>query len=77
MPMYATSLMPLINIRRIGSGEMEAKEIWYADDGGAGGSLKDVRKWWDSLCKEGPLFGYHPKPEKNMAHSETRPDRGK
>ena len=44
---------------------MGAKGIWYADDGGARGSLKDVRIYmWDSLCKDGPPFGYHPKPEK-------------
>ena len=57
--------MPLVNTRMNSSEDINVKDIWYADDGGAGGSLKDVREWWESLCKEGPLFGYHPKPQKS------------
>ena len=45
MPMYAISLIPVIQrLRGI------AKQVWYADDAAAGGSLRQLKKWWDTLC---------------------------
>ena len=35
-----------------------AKQIWLVDDAAAGGSLKQLQTWWDSLSCEGEKFGY-------------------
>ena len=29
-------------------------------------SLKNLKKWWDALEKEGPAFGYFPKASKSL-----------
>ena len=34
--------------------------MWYADDALAGGSLQNLRCWWDNLICLGPDFGYFP-----------------
>ena len=39
-------------------------QIWFADDAGAGGRLKELRKWWDELNNVGPSYGYFPKSSK-------------
>jgi hypothetical protein len=36
------------------------KQIWYADDGGAGGTLEGLRQWWDKIVQLGPDIGYFP-----------------
>ena len=39
-----------------------AKQCWLADDASGAGFIIDVfKKWWLSLEKIGPMFGYHPK----------------
>ena len=54
MPMYAISLIPVIQrLRGI------AKQVWYADDAAAGGSLRQLKKWWDTLCSFSGSFGYN------------------
>ncbi|KAL5486419.1 hypothetical protein EMCRGX_G018891 [Ephydatia muelleri] len=53
MPMHALAILPLI--RRIADNVQEA---WYADDGTATGSLKNLRTWWDKLVTVGPSYGY-------------------
>ncbi len=40
------------------------KQIFYADDAGAGGKLDNIKKWWLELQRIGPLYGYYPKPSK-------------
>ena len=40
------------------------KQVWYADDSSAVGSLTGVKKWWEYLQANGPDFGYCPKPAK-------------
>ena len=42
------------------------KQVWYADDGSAVGSLAGVRKWWEYLKAKGPDFGFYPKPTKTI-----------
>ena len=55
MAMYAIATVPLIH--RLSS--VPVKQIWYADDAGAGGNLDGLRSWWDQLCCEGKNFGYY------------------
>ena len=63
MGFYACSLTPLIN-------KLESidtpKQVWYADDSAAGGTLKQLLIWWKHLCEVGPWYGYHPKPSKTV-----------
>ncbi len=54
MAMYAIATAPLIH--RLSSDSI--KQLWYADDAGAGGTLDGLRSWWDQLSREGPDFGY-------------------
>ena len=42
------------------------KQVWYADDSSAVGSLAGVKKWWEYLQANGPDFGYCPKPAKTI-----------
>jgi len=44
----------------------EVKQVWYADDGSAVGSLVGVKKCWDYLQANRPDFGYCPKPAKTI-----------
>ena len=53
MAMYGLATIPLI--RKLDS---PCKQVWYADDSAAFGSLEQLRSWWDRLTTEGPRFGY-------------------
>ena len=59
MPVYAVSTVPIIQKL-----DGLVKQAWFADDGGACGSLKNLLLWWTSLADVGPAFGYHPNPAK-------------
>ena len=59
MPMYAIGIIPLI--RRLK--EAGSRQVWYADETGAG-TLEQVNRWWTQLNEEGPAFGYFPNAEK-------------
>ena len=39
-------------------------QVWYADDGNAGGKLRLLKEWWDLLNRIGPQYGIFPKPTK-------------
>ena len=39
--------------------------IWYADDASAGGTLDNLRSWWNKDQEVGPLFGYFPNAQKS------------
>ena len=41
------------------------KQIWYADDASAGGSLVKLQEWWDQLVEIGPMYGYFVNPTKS------------
>ena len=47
-----------------------AKQIWLADDAAAGGSLKQLKTWWDNLICEGEKFVSFCEPEEIMANSK-------
>ena len=44
MPMYALGILPLI--QRLSPA---AKQVWFEDDGTAGGKLDQIRLWWSLL----------------------------
>ena len=52
MLMYALDTVSLINALR----DDHIKQVWYADDVTASGSLMDIRRWWDRLVSIGPDF---------------------
>ena len=56
MPFYALATVPLI--RRLDIAE-DLKQVWYADDASASGSLVSIRSWWDQISTAGPAFGYY------------------
>ena len=37
----------------------EVKQVWYADDSTAVGSLTGVKKWWEYLQANGPVSLHH------------------
>ena len=37
-----------------------AKQVWFADDGTAGGKLDQIRLWWSLLNTIGPEYCYNP-----------------
>ena len=55
MPFYALATVPLI--RHLDEVE-DLKQVWYADDASATGSLTSLRTWWDELASVGPGYGY-------------------
>ena len=52
---YALATIPLIK-----SLPNTVKQVWYADDGTALGSVRHLRNWWNELNSIGPSFGYFP-----------------
>ena len=64
--MYALSTRPLIQTLTNETANDEVKQVWYADDSSAVGSLVGVRKWWEYLKAKGLDFGYYPKPAKTI-----------
>ena len=61
-PFYALATVPLIN--RLDVAE-DLKQVWYADDASASGSIASVHAWWDQLSSVGPAFGYNANPVKS------------
>ena len=55
MPVYALATLPLINQL-----PQSVRQVWYADDATAVGSVANLRDWWDSIKVLGPKFGYFP-----------------
>ena len=54
MAMFALATIPLISILL----EERCKQNWFADDASSGGTLLNLRSWWDTLVERGPSFGY-------------------
>ena len=61
MFIYALATIPLIE--RLGH-PTEGTHVWYADDASACSQLQHLKEWFDRLLKTGPLYGYHPEPNK-------------
>ena len=62
MAMYALAVTPLIS--KLHQNIPTCKQVWYADDSTAAGSLQDLKKWWDEISSLGPGYGYFPNSSK-------------
>ena len=60
MAMYAVATVPLIEKLQSTS----TKQVWYADDATAGGTLLNLKAWWTVLSSSGPSYGYFVNPGK-------------
>ena len=58
MAMYALVVLPLIH--KPCSAHPAVSQVWYADDATGVDTCSSLKKWWDTLSKLGPLFGYNP-----------------
>ena len=59
MAMYAVATVPLIGKLQ----SANTKQVWYADDATAGGTLLN-RKAWRTMLSSGPPYGYFVNPGK-------------
>ena len=50
------------------------RNIWYAEDGGAGGYLESLKAWWDRLLIIGPPVGYYYFPNAEIAWLVVKPE---
>ena len=66
MGMYAVGIHPLMDKLAEAVDSQDCKQVWYADDSGGAGKLRELKIWWDVLFREGPKYGYHPKPSKTV-----------
>ena len=66
MAMYALSTWLSTQALNNETANDEVKQVWYADESSAVGSLAGVIKWWEYLQAHGPDFGYCPKPAKTI-----------
>ena len=58
MAMYAVPLIEKFQ-------STNTKQVWYADDATAGGTLLNlIKAWWTILSSSGPSYGYFVKSEK-------------
>lgn len=64
MAMYALSTREMIHSLK--ENASAAKQVWLADDSGAGGKIVDLKAWWDHLNDVGPAMGYFPKGSKTF-----------
>ena len=54
MAMYSIGATPLINTLQ----DPQIRQVWFADDATAGGSLKGLYDWWCALKSKGSSYGY-------------------
>ena len=66
MAKYGIATKPLIDKLGNAVNSQYCKQVWYADDSSSAGKLREMRKWWDVLCKAGPEYGYFPLPKKTI-----------
>ena len=66
MAIYAIATTPLLDAMANSIEDDAQKEVAFADDITAAGKLRSLRKWWDTIVKIGPKFGYNPQPKKSI-----------
>ena len=64
MPMYAVGTSPLISSLR--DNIQDVRQVWYADDSSAAGTLHKLSEWWSHLRDTGPQYGYLPNAGKTI-----------
>ena len=64
MWVYGLVIFPLI--RELRKAHPGVTHTWYADESGAGGTFKGIRRHLDDLMVRGPLSGYFPEPTKSI-----------
>jgi len=64
--LYVLSTRPLIQALSSETANDEVKQVCYAYDSSAVGSLTGVKKWWEYLQANRPDFGYCRKPAKTI-----------
>lgn len=65
MAMYALGVIPLIKECQGKLEDLDDFQGWLADDSQIVGKLESIRKWWDTLCENGPKYGYFPNARKS------------
>ena len=60
MAMYAIGILPLLNVNTT------TKRIAFADDFSGVGTLLQLKEWWLTINKHGPLIGYNPNASKSF-----------
>ena len=63
MILYEIGLVPLIKVLKHKIPTLQ--NTWYADNGAAGETWKEIIKWYELLMELGPPRGYFPEPEKS------------
>ena len=61
MSMLPISVIPLIKELTT---TPEIKQVCYADDATADGSINGLWEWWSVPSEHGPAFSYYPNPRK-------------
>ena len=61
MYVYGLGLVPLIILLSL----EEARQSAFADDLAGGGTIKELKKWWDVIIEMGKYIGYTAKPSKS------------
>jgi len=56
MAMYSISVTPLIQALK----DPCIRQVWFADDATAGGTLTGLRDWWIKIQSLGAAYGYYP-----------------
>ena len=60
MALYGLGISPLVSKLSEVIDPQTCVQSWYADDSSSAGKLIAMRRWWDTLCIEGPKYGYYP-----------------
>ena len=66
MALYAIGIRPLITKLGEGVDQEDLMQCWFADDSSSAGKLVQLRQWWNSLCTNGPKYGYFPLAKKTV-----------
>ena len=63
-------MLPLI--KAVSNPSRGGAQVWYADDASAYADLEALKDWLTRLLKEGPEYGYLPKPSKSYIVMNVR-----
>ena len=66
MALYGLGIKPLIDNLSDTIEKEKCIQVWYADDSSSAGEVKEMKKWWDTLCSKGPKYGYFPLASKTI-----------